>query len=266
VITADRWYDTNPDHQNYYQGDILSGIPFPVWPTFLPAAKQDVWGILRPRPRRQNADMHPAGEALWTLPNDLIARAAKDFPDAWARPDQDGEYVITFCRKIHVAVISRSCDIDKANRKHFLVAPVVHVRDLKPEQRTDEKLRDLRANEIFHWFYLPEKQPNLPESFADLSQMASLHRTFFDEEILRDNFVARLSGEGTAAFQGSLSSFYGVSFGFASHDTCPQNGRYACSSCFHAGKNEPYSREVSAGNIFGDCGFCREDAMWVKMP
>ena len=266
MITAERWYDKYPDLKNYYQGDILSGIPFPTLPTFLPAPKQDVWGILRPRPKKQNVDARPIAEIIRNLPNELIGRAAKDVPDAWARADGDGEHIIAFCRKMYVAMVSRSCDIDKDARKHFVVAPIIHVKDLKPEQRTDEKLRDLRENEIFHWFYLPEKDPNLPESYVDLSHMLSLHRTFFDEETLRANFVARLSSEGTIAFQGTLSNFYGTRFGFASKDTCPQTGRYACSACFHAGREEPYSREFKEGNVFGDCGNCREEALWVKMP
>lgn len=265
MITADRWYDKNPELNNYYQGDILTGIPFPTLPTFLPAAKQDDWGILRPRARRQ-ADVRPVREVLRNLPNELIGRAAKDVPDAWAREDIEGEYVIAHCKKIAVALVSRSCDIDKHSRKHFLVAPVVHIKDLQPEQRTEEKLRDLRANEIFHWFYLPEKVPKLLESYADLSQMLPLHRTFFDVETLRANLIARLSAEGTIAFQSSLSNFYGVKFGFSPEDTCPQRGRYACSACFHLGSANPYSRDFNAGDTFGYCGFCREQALWVKMP
>jgi hypothetical protein len=265
VITAERWYDQNPDRNNYYQGDILSGIPFPSLPTFLPAVRQDAWGILRPSARRKG-DVRPVDEVLRNLPNELIGRATKDVPDAWTRADGDGEYLIAYCRKMTVAMVSRSCDIDKDSRKHFLVAPVVYIRDLPTAQRTDEKLRDLRANEIFHWFYLPEKVPTLPESYADLSQMLPLHRTFFDEETLRTNFVARLSNEGTSAFQSSLSNFYGVQFGFSSADACPQAGRYACSTCFHSGRDNPDRKDFRAGEVFGDCGACREQVLWVKMP
>jgi len=264
VITADRWYDKTPDLKNFYQGDILSGIPFPTLPTFLPANKQDVWGVLRPR--RKVNDARAADEVLRNLPNDLFGRASRDWPDAWNRPDSNGEYVITFCRKIHVAVVSRSCDIDKAMRKHFLVAPVVFFRDLPEAQRTDEKLGGLRANGMVHLFYLPEKEPNLPESYADLSQMLPLHRSFFDEAVLKENLVARLSGEGTLVFQQSLSTFYGTRFGFSPPDTCPQDGKYACGSCFHTGQATPQSRQFVAGTIFGDCAVCREDASWVKMP
>jgi hypothetical protein len=262
VITADRWYDQAPTLNCYFQGDVLSGIPLPALPTFLPATKQDAWGILRPRHRRQG-DVRPVGEILRNLPNELIGRAAKDVPDAWAGV---GEHIIAFCKKTTVTIISRSCDIDKHSRKHFLVAPVVHINDLKAEQRTDEKLRDLRANEIFHWFYLPEQGPQLPESYADLSQMLPLHRSFFDEETLQTNFVARLSAEGTAALQTSLSNFYGIKFGFSLEDACPQTGRFACSNCFHSGQAVPYSRNFTSGETFGECNLCGRSALWVKMP
>jgi hypothetical protein len=266
VITAERLYEPNPELQNYYQGDILSGIPFPTLPTFLPATKQDVWGILRPRPARNrpNAEARPIAEILRNLPNDLIGRAAKDIPDAWTRPE--GEYIIAACRKMTVLMVSRSCDMDKDSRKHYLVAPVVAIDSLREEQRTEEKLRDLRANKIFHWFYLPEKPPSLPESYADLAQMLPLHKTFFDDATLRASLVTRLSPVGTISLQSSLSSFYGIKFGFAPEDICPQTGRYACSSCFHSGRPAPYSRDFKAGNVLGDCGFCREEAMWVKVP
>lgn len=266
MITAEQWYEQNPERDNYYQGDILSGIPFPTLPTFLPAAKQDVWGILRPRQIRSKpgAEARSIAEVLRNLPNDLIGRAAKDVPDAWERPE--GEHIIAACRKMTVIMVSRSCDIAKDSRKHFLVAPVVAISSLKPEQQTEDGLADLRANRKFHCFYLPAKSPGLPESYADLSQMLPLHRTFFDELTLREKLVARLSNIGTISFQRLLSEFYGTRFGFAPEDTCPQSGRYACSACFHSGQPEPYSRLVQEGNVFGDCGMCREGALWVRVP
>lgn len=266
MITAHRWYDDSPELTNYYQGDILSNFPFPTLPTFLPAGKQDAWGVLRPRVNRNRAgaEPRPVAEALRNLPNELIGRAARDVPDAWTLPE--GEFVIAACQKRTVMMVSRSCDIDKDSRKHFLIAPVIHISSLKSEQRTEEKLRGLRACEIFHWFYLPEKAPGLPESFADMSQMVPVHRSFFDNDTLRRGLVARLSSLGTLALQKSLSNFYGVKFGFSHEDKCPQTGRYACASCFHAGQSTPYSREFDAGNLFGYCGSCREEALWVKLP
>ncbi len=71
---------------------------------------------------------------------------------------------LTLCRKRYVwQVVSRSCDIDKLARKHFLVAPIVHIKDLKEDQRTEEKLQvTSRANEIFFiGSTCPRKVPNL---------------------------------------------------------------------------------------------------------
>lgn len=262
--TAERCYDNNPDLTNYYQGDILSDIPFLMLPTLFPAARENAWGILRPRARKN--DPRPVDEIMRVFPVDLIGRAARDWPDTWAIPNTPGEYVIAHCKKMTVMLVSRSCDIDKDSRKHFLVAPVVAVGSLPEPQRTEEKLRDLRADEIFHWFYLPERAPRLPESYADLSQMIPIHRTFFDQDSLRVCLAARLSGEGTHAFQTALSNFYGIEFGFAPPDPCPQAGRYACSACFHSGQGIPHCREFRRDEIFGDCPMCREHALWVKLP
>lgn len=266
MITAEKWYDTTPDLTNFYQGDILASFPFPSLPTFLPAEKQAAWGILRPRLNRNRVSVgeRPVAEIIRNLPNELVGRAAKDVPDAWTLPQ--GEFIISACRKTTVMIVSRSCDLDKDSRKHFLIAPIVALAALRPEQQTEEKLRGLRANEIFHWFYLPEKNAQLPESFADLSQVVPLHRSFFELENLGVGLVARLSPGANIVLQSSLSNFYGIKFGFTRQDSCPQKGRYACSACFHAGKSAPYSREFEAGMLFGECGFCREQALWVKMP
>ncbi len=259
MIDAAHWYDSKPDLANYYQGDVLSDVPFPLLPTVFVAAKQTVWGILRPRYNKGR----PLAEVLRNLPNELIGRAAKDVPDSWT--DADGEHVIAHCKKMVVMLVSRSCDIDKLSRKHFLVAPVLPVDGLQAAQKTEPKLRDLRANEIMHWFYLPAKA-GLPESFADLTQMVPLHRTFFEEETPDKKLIARLSSLGMATLQKSLSDFYGTKFGFVGKDTCSQSGRYACSACFHSGQATPRSVTFVQGKPFGDCDVCKELTIWVKLP
>jgi hypothetical protein len=263
VITAASWYQLDRDLENYYQGDILSEIPFPTLPTFLPAARQDVWAVVRPRPNKSRPDTRPVIEIMRNLPNELIGRAAKDLVDLWADPL--GEHIIAHCRKMTVMLVSRSCDIDKMSRKHFLVAPVIAIKSLPDAQRTDDKLRDLRANEIFHWFYLPENG-DLPESYADLSVMVPFHRTFFEVELLRTNLLGRLSAEGTLRLQTSLSNFYGIKFGFSPPDSCPQSGTYACSTCFHSGVAAPLRKEMKRGDYFGVCLACKEEAIWVQLP
>lgn len=263
MITAEKWYDPNPDLTKCYQGDILSGIPFIVLPTFRPAEHETAWGVLRPKDPRGR----PLAESLRNLPNYLIARAAKDWPDVWTLKELDGaEYVMAVCKKRRVMLVSRSCDIDKNSRKHFLVAPVVAFTELHPDQQRDEeKLRDIRANEIFHWFYLPGSD-KLPESYADLSQIVPLHRTFFDRDVPTNNLLARLSSLGTGALEVALSNFYGRQFGFAPEDICPQDGLYSCSSCFYSGRAKQHVKKVRKENNFGVCDFCGDSAMWVKLP
>jgi hypothetical protein len=263
VITAANWYQADRDLKNYYQGDILSEISFPTLPTFATADKQDVWGVLRPRVNKGKPDPRPVAEIMRNLPVELIGRAAKDVVDLWV--GQSGEYIIAHCRKTTVMLVSRGCDIDKASRKHFLIAPVISVADLPAPQKTDEKLRDLRANEIFHWFYLPE-HGGLPESFADLSIMGTFHRSYFEQEMISTNLLARLSQQGTASLQTSLSNFYGTKFGFSPPDKCTQAGTYACSTCFYSGREEAHRKILTEHDFFGDCKFCIEEAIWVRLP
>ena len=115
------------------------------------------------------------------------------------------------------------------------------------------------------WFYFPAKE-GLPESFADLTQMVPLHRTFFEEETPDKKLIARLSSFGMASLQKSLSDFYGTKFGFVGKDTCPQTGLYACSACFHSGRETPRSGAFVQGEPFGDCDICGESTIWVKLP
>jgi hypothetical protein len=262
VITAEQWYDPDPEKKNYYQGDVLSKIPFFQLPTFSPAGRQDAWGILRPRINRNRPDTRSSNEVLRNLPNELIGRAAKDLTDAWESPD--GEHIIAHSIKMNVMLISRSCDIDKPMRKHFLVSPVIAFQTLKEEQKTDEKLNRIRKAEILHWFYLPGKE-GLPESYADLSQMVPLHRSFFEEKLLQTSLLTRLSALGTSCLQIALSDFYGTKFGFSPQDLCPQDGRYACSTCFYSGFPTAVSKDVSKGSTFDDCPNCKSESTWVKV-
>lgn len=259
MITAEQWYDASPDLRNYYQGDVLSDFPLHSLPTFLPATKQDVWGVLRPRQTRGRT----VEEVLRNLPNELIGRAAKDWTDVWTMPH--GEHVIAGCKKTQVMLISRSCDIDKPSRKHFLVSPVIAVATLDEAQRTEEKLQSIRENDIFHWFYLPANGTKLPESFADLTQMLPLHKSFFDGDTLNRSLVVRLSGVGTTALQSTLSNFYGTKFGFAPKDRCPQTARYACSACFYSGQPTPHSQNIPEAQQFRNCDLCGENALWIKV-
>ena len=241
-----------------YQGDVIADIPYPFFPPVEPASREEVWPLLRPLDQK-NRDTR---EAMRNLPTRLVGRAAKDVTDRWMMPE--GEYVVAGCRKMNVMIVSRSCALDNPKRKHYLVAPVVAVDELPDAQRGEEKLRDLRQNDIPQAFYLPAKD-GLRESYADLLRLVPIHRTFFPAENLGGLLLARLSSAGMAALQHTLSDHFGTKFGFDHEDDCPQTGQYSCSNCFHSGM-KTQTKRFEAGKPFGPCPGCEDDAAWVKLP
>jgi hypothetical protein len=196
------------------------------------------------------------------LPVELVGRAAKDVPDKWRMPE--GEFVASHAKKQNVMIVSRSCALDNPARKHVLVAPVIAVESLPPEQRGDEKLADLRENNIPHFFYLPAAR-GLAESYADLLLLTPIHRSFFPIDNMETRVAVRLSSRGIAAVQHAMSKHFGTQFGFDFEDICPQEGPYACSNCFHKG-TPTQPRNFAADRAFGVCERCGEDAAWVKLP
>lgn len=202
MITADRWYDQHPDLTLYYQGDVIRDIPFPTFPPALPATREEVWPILRPMRLKGRT----VEQAMSQLPNELIGRAAKDVEDVWTPPN--GEWAAVHIKKQNVMMISRSCALDKPSRKHVLVAPVIAVATLPQQERGEDRLRDLRENNIPHFFYLPETE-RLPESFADLLVLTPIHRTFFptasaDSNTSSRQVVERCDGSPATSVVGAL--------------------------------------------------------------
>jgi hypothetical protein len=257
VITADRWYDQHPDLTLFYQGDVISDIPFPTYPPTLSASREESWAILRPmRLKGRTVD-----QAMKQLPFELVGHAAKDVPDAWTLPS--GEWGIVHFHKQNVMIVSRSCSLDYPKRKHVLVAPISTLESLPEQERQDAKLNALINNEIPHLFYLPAV-PRMPESYADLLMLTPIHRTFFREEDISAKRVVKLSSTGTIALQHALSEHFGMQFGFDHKDKCNQGGRYSCSTCFHDG-NPVNTKEFPANQPFGACEVCGELAAWVKV-
>jgi hypothetical protein len=258
VITADRWYDQQPDLTLHYQGDVIRDIPFPTFPPTLPANREEAWPLLRP----MKLNGRTVEQAMAQLPLALVGRAARDVDDRWTLPN--GEWGVVHFKKQNVMIVSRSCALDNPARKHCLVAPVRTVAALPQQERGDDKLRDLRDNKIPHFFYLPEKE-NLPESYADLLVLTPIHRTFFPAEQIVTHRVVKLSSVGAMALQQAMSEHFGIQFGFDYEDVCTQAGRYRCSNCFHVG-NGVALKNMNANEPFGECEGCGEEAAWVKMP
>jgi hypothetical protein len=141
---------------------------------------------------------------------------------------------------------------------------VQEVESLPDAERRDDKLHDLRENDIPHLFYLPAKD-GLAESFADLHLLTPIHRSFFPDENIAQCLIARLSSAGMMALQNRMSEHLGTKFGFDHEDVCTQTGRYSCSNCFHSGM-ATQTRAVQAQQPYGTCPACGEDAKWIKLP
>lgn len=258
MITAERWYDSQPDLTLHYQGDVVKSIPFPTFPPTLPASKQEVWPLLRPM-RLKGLTTE---QAMAQLPLELIGRAARDVEDRWSLPN--GEWGVVHFKKQYVMLLSRSCALDKPSKKHVLVAPVRHVATLPEQERKEGKLAALQSNEIPHYFYLPAKD-DFPESYADLLVPTPVHRTFFPTEGIGTSVTVRLSSVGMMALQHAMSENFGTQFGFDQKDVCRQSGLYSCSNCFHSG-NTVRPKKMDADQPFGNCDMCGEDAAWIKLP
>jgi len=258
MISAESRYDSAPDFTQLYQGDVIGAVPFPRWPTFESAGNQVRWGILRPL----NQGGRSLEEALRTLPNNLIGRAAKDIPDAFQHSNR--ELIIGSCQLLDVMIASRSCSLDNPSRKHFLVAPVFTVESLPTDQKGNDKLTALRNGEIPHYFYYPASKA-FPECLADLHKITAIHRSFFDPARLQDSLRVRLTSKAMSELQHTLADHFGLQFGFDHEDICPQDGRYSCSTCFHLGYTVEI-RHMIAGKSFGPCKACGEAAAYIKLP
>jgi hypothetical protein len=258
MITADDWYDRDPDLSMLYQGDVVRSVPFPKWPTFDSENQSSKWAILRP----QLQENRPLEQVLRALPNKLIGRAASDVPDAFKHSSH--ELIIASCLLVEVMIVSRSCSLDNPAKKHHLVAPMVSVATLALEQRTEGMLSELRQGNIPHYFYLPEAMDR-SESYADLRRITPMHRSFFSRELAQANLAVRLTSLAQAKLQHALSEHFGRGFGFDHEDICPQDGTYGCSVCFHNGNHVEY-RQFQGGIRFGTCPQCGERAAYVKIP
>ncbi|HXC94516.1 MAG TPA: hypothetical protein VNU92_02390 [Edaphobacter sp.] len=252
------WYENGPDLTEFSQGDVLRGIPFPTWPTFQSANHDEKWAILRPL----RSNKISSQSSLKVLPNHLEGRAQRDVPDAFSNLDRV-EYIMASCRIRNVMVLSKSCSLDNPKRKHIIIAPVIAIAELPEEARSSAKLAGLRDGDIPHNFYLPAIR-DMNESFADILMATSIHRTFLDDNNVRGQLVVRLSPSGTMQLQMQLAEHFGTQFGYDFEDSCPKDGWYNCSACFHTGR-QAEKRKFTAGRPFGHCSVCGEDAKFVKV-
>jgi hypothetical protein len=242
-INAADWYDPDPDLRNLYQGDVLDGVPL----VFTPAANVR-WVLLRPLPQG------PIEGARAGLPRRFIANVDGGLPTAWERPE--GELVMAGAAKHRVMILSRSCNLDW--KKQIQVAPVYPVEGIE-----GLALDSLRENDNPFSFYLPAVGENMPEAYADLSQIATVHISYFRRT---DALVKRLTSRATTALQEILSEYFAKPFGFTIEDDVPQTACYRCGNCFFEGYENALVIEIVAGGKFPPCRRCGGEGLWLKVP
>jgi hypothetical protein len=241
-IDAASWYIPRPGDPSLYQGDVVAGVPV----VLMPPASGRPWAILKPSPPTTR-DQALAGN----LPKNFYPRPKEPDPEVWSNHE---ELVLAKGIKTRIIILTQSCDID---RRHYLqVAPIYDAAGM-----TELKLASLRTQDIFYMFYLPADGADFPESYADLTQIGSVHKSYFKGAVP----MKKLSATATTALQAHLADYFGRPFGFNTRDLVPEAGSYACVNCFHTSLTIQTLPQV-AGIPFKACAGCGEDAMWLKLP
>lgn len=231
-------YRPSPYQRPLFQGDILDGVPVLAMPP-----NQGRWILLLPTGTMSREEV-----VRGKRPKAFLPRSEESVADAWSL---SAEAVVAKASKIPVILVTQTCDLDW--RKHYQVAPVKGVSGLD-----EPKLRSLQTDEIGYWYYLPARPPEFPnESYADLTNMTSVHRSYFDAA----RILCRFTNKERSYFQSALADFHGSPFGFGFRDRVPETGRYGCLSCFHSGVFE--TTEIEVGGAFPECRRCGQAALWV---
>jgi hypothetical protein len=239
---AESWYSTRPGNETLYQGDVLEGIPIVV----MPPASSRPWTILKPSPpvTREQA-------LAGSLPKNFYPRPKEPAPEVWA---EQQELVLAKGTKTKVILATQSCDLERRN--YFQVVPIYSVGNLHPF-----KLASLRSLDVLYMFYLPGAEGGFPESYADLTQIVSVHKSYFKNAVP----VKCLSAKATILFQAHLAEFFGRPFGFNTRDLVPETGAYTCVNCFHTKLSIQTVDQVKS-DPFKGCPGCGDDALWLKLP
>jgi hypothetical protein len=240
TIDAADWYDSNPDLTSLFQGDILQDVPV----VFMPPAGSGKWILLRPS-LPVTLEQALAGNT----PKIFRPFVAGSAPEEWNTPD---ELVLAKATRRSIIIITQTCDLERRN--FVQVAPVYPARNLG-----ESKQASLQKNEINYLFFLPMEDLVPENSFADLSQITSVHKSYLSQ----GNLQKRLSNEGRARLQTHLSNLHGRPFGFSVADVVPEEGDYLCLRCFLTLAIVERKIMIS-GVAFGNCSACATSALWIK--
>lgn len=119
-----------------------------------------------------------------------------------------------------VIVVSNTCDVSVKNKRYFeaciSVAPIfnlkkyrVLLRENYPETKwdaIDNHIRDIKSQFVSQIFYLPSKEPTVPdESFVRLDMIQSLPLSIIDLDKINDIRIFSISNYGFYLFLYKLS-------------------------------------------------------------
>lgn len=242
--SADDFYDAAPlEPHLLYQGEILLDVPLML----MPMAPR--WLLLRTKSGA------PLEEALNKGDNPRFVKVLDSNQTQLAWDGADGDYVMARLSKRPVLVLSQTCDI--SSKEFIAVAPIHPVDGISPEQR-----ESAIQGGMFEVIYLPPNaDPPFPESFADLSHLQAVHRSYVKRLLPTQHF--RLSAASTLLLQQRITRYFGRPNSFdAREDKVPGDGTYLCVGCFYF-DGVISSCEVRLGEVFPLCSTC-EGHQWIR--
>ena len=166
----------------------------------------------------------------------------------------DGDFAMARLSKRPVLVLSQTCDVQT---KDFLqVAPIY------PAEGNDEHKTRLRQGQILSAFWLPEHMPEISESYADLSLIQAVHKSYLKRISAKQHF--RVSHQRTRELQKFITRYFGRPNSYdAGADRAPIAGTYLCVACFYMnGVVSPITRSDS--QEFQLCTVCGGRAWILK--
>jgi hypothetical protein len=247
-ISAKDWYEANPDHSSFYQGDIVRDVPI----IFLPD-KISKWFLLRQDPR--------ANKHIDDLFGGEICKWFESFPegqlkDRWQYGKRE-EFVAAKARLMKAIILTQSCDITR--RDYYQIAPIYPETDQK-----ETAIAHLRENELTYTFFLPAYAPHLQEnSYVDLAHTTLIPKGFFPKDSVGDRLGARLTELARTRLQEQLAYYFGRPFGFGTRDRAKKTSEYACISCFYK-TGRSVRKTFERDNHFTCCEVCGE-ARWLRI-
>jgi hypothetical protein len=227
-----------------YQGEILIDVPLLLMP------KPTRWLLLR---TRENLHLDTLNKGI--NPSSVKVLDSNQTAVAWADGSYDSDYAMARLSRNPVIVVSQTCDI--SNKDYIAVAPV-HPAHLSPP----ETIEKAKQGEIFDAFYLPAHVlPHLGESFADFSQIQSVHKSYIKRIAPEQHF--RLTEANILLLQQRITRYFGRPNSFdARVDRAPGDGVYQCIACFYV-DGVVSSCTVQKGDDLPHCETCG-GFQWIK--